>query len=559
MPNNAALLGIVGTDGISPVYNPDSRWCWWGLHEVYRGETGTNMYVPKVKDYVMDTESYTAFVVDHLDPVTLIPTLREIRPANMSFSLSRTDVLFGTGPGTASEIYRVYIDKSVTPHVLSVDAALKVAGTQCQYAKIFRSTDVTVMGKVVSMVYDSSGNLITNNVPLELAAMDSHVNHTVKVVAPCFTTENLVDGELVTVVYYSAAGHVVHKRQLMVEVSSFIRNINASTKYISHISLDTAFLSPTLDHVINFPVNIPLNSLNMMGVVHYSDGSTLTLPVDGTKFRMFGLDQYVSTIVGQSVNLVLSYELGAGEVAYNGLSEDNRRINEPYDLVTVNPNNSYAVKLFVYPEWISELEGYGLRWWMFNMDRNVYFDVTGKVMLNSQTGPFAQKGYGYQQVKNVSVNLGEVSSIFKNFIHTQTVEVNLFRHPNESADAWTVSHEYVVGRPTYGAGLLAKLVNNFTVRLKSGAETYTEWKQRVYLSTHPILDVMNTTAPPEPTHFILQVGGVIKECTIDQWDDDIAMPAEINQYANKNLFIRFVRKIGSQELQLSMAAMVIKM
>jgi hypothetical protein len=343
------------------------------------GGVGASMYVPKVKDYVMDTETYTAYVVDNLDPVTLIPTLREIKPANMSFSLSTTDVLFGTGPGTASETYRVYIDKSVTPHVLSVDASLKVAGTQCQYAKIFKSTDVTSMGTVVSMVYDNSGNLITNNVPLELAAMDSHVNHTVKVVTPCYTTANLIDGELVTVVFYNTAGHVVHKRQLMVEVSSFIRSINLATKYISHISLDTAFLSPTLDHVINFPVNIPLNSLNMMGIVHYSDGSTLSLPVDGVKFKMHGLDQYVSTIVGQQVNLVLTYELSSGEVAYNGLSDDNRYISEPYSLVTINPNNSYAVKLFVYPEWLNDTDGYGLRWWMFNMDRNVYFDVTGHV------------------------------------------------------------------------------------------------------------------------------------------------------------------------------------
>jgi hypothetical protein len=447
----------------------------------------------------------------------------------------------------------------VTPHVLSVDAALKVAGTQCQYAKIFKSTDVTAMGTVVSMVYDASGNLISNNVPLELAALDSHVNHTVKVVAPCYTTSNLVDGELVTVVFYNAAGHVVHKRQLMVEVSSFIRSINTAIRYISHISLESAFLSPTLDRVVNFPVNIPMNSLNMMGVVHYSDGSVLKLPVDGNKFKMYGVDQYVATIVGQTVNLVLSYELSPGEVAYTGLSQDSARINESYSLVTVNPNNSYAVKLFVYPEWISATDGYGLRWWMFNMDRNVYFDVTGSVTLSSQTGSYNPKGYGYQQIKNVQINLNNVSAVFKNFIHTQTVEINLFSNPNDVNDPWTVGHEFVTGRPNYGMGLQAKLLNNFTVRLRSDLNTFEEWKQKVYLDTYPLQDTMNVIAPPEPTHFILTVGTMVKECAISEWNTDIALPSEINQHLNKNLFIRFVRKIGANELQLSMAAMVIKL
>jgi hypothetical protein len=557
MPSNL-LYSVVGTDGIVPLYFPDGRWCWWSMDEIFRGLDGRNMYVPKVNDYVIDTSTYTTYVVDSLDPVTLIPVLREIKPANMSFSLSQTDVLFGTGPGTASEIYRVYVDKSVTPYVMSVDAAIKVAGSQCQYAKIFKSTDVTTAGNVISLVYDSAGNLVSNNVPLEIATIDSHTNHTVKTIPPCYTTENLIDGEIVTVVFYSNAGHVVHRRQLMVEISTFTRSVNTATKYISHISLECAFLSPTLDHCINFPLNIPLNSLNMMGIVHYSDGSTMSLPVDGTKFKMHGLDQYVSTIVGQPVNLVLSYTLGNNESAYSNLSQDSKYINEPYQLVTVNSNNSYAVKLFVYPEWIGEFEGYRLRWWLYNLDRNVYFDVTGKVTLSSASSGFEQMGYGYQQVKNVMINLADVSGIFKNFIHTQTVEINLFRRPTEISDAWTVNHEHLPGTSRYGEGLVAKLVNNHTLNLKSDAVDFAEWKRRVYLNTSPIIDRVNMSTVPEPTHFVLQIGQLTQECTIDQWDKDISMNGSLTQLLSNNVYIRFIQKIGFQELQLSIAAMLLK-
>jgi hypothetical protein len=211
----------------------------------------------------------------------------------------------------------------VTPHVLAVDIRLKVAGTMASYAKIFKGSDLTESGNVISRVYDSNGNFISENIPLELVAIDSHNNYSIKTIKVCHTNEHLLDGEIVTAVIYGDNGHVVSKRQLLVENTSFIRSVDASAKYISHISVESAFISPTFDHIIEFPLNIPLNALNLMGVVHYSDGSTLKLPVDGSKFRMFGLEQYVSSIVGQTVDLVLSYALAPNEIAYTGVSTDN--------------------------------------------------------------------------------------------------------------------------------------------------------------------------------------------------------------------------------------------
>ena len=149
-----------GTDGIVPVYEPNGRWCWWSLNEIFTGLQGNNRYVPKLNDYVIDPATYTTYIVDHLDPVTLIPTLREIRPANMSFSLTETDVLFGVGPGTQSDTYRLYINKSVMPFVMAVDARLKIGGSMCSYAKIFKGPVLSGEGLVISKVYDNTGNYI---------------------------------------------------------------------------------------------------------------------------------------------------------------------------------------------------------------------------------------------------------------------------------------------------------------------------------------------------------------------------------------------------------------
>ena len=551
---------IVGSDGIIPVYQPEGRWCWWGLHELYMGSVGKNRYVPKTGDYVMDKDTYTTFYVDHLDPVTLIPTLREIRPANMSFSFTETDVLFGVGPGTQSDTYRVYIDKSVMPHTMAVDARLKIGGTMSDHCKIFLGSDLSGAGKVISRVYDSAGTFISDSIKLELIALDSHVNYSIKNVPVCHTIDDLVDGEYVTAVFYSASGSVVSKRQLLVENTSFIRGVNASTKYVSHISVESPFLSPTLDHTIAYPINVPINALNMMGVVHYSDGSVLKLPIGSGKFKMLGLEQYISTIVGQQVEMVLSYALASNEIAYAGVTSDGHYVTEPYHLLTVNPNNSYTVKLFGYPVWVSEASGYTIQWWLLNLDRNIYFDVTPYVTFATNTGPFDPKLYGYVQRKSVSIKLSDVSGTFKPFTHTQIVEIVLNGKVSDSINPWAVSHESVPTRPNFGPGLFAKRVNgtsaSTTLNVSSGLTTKDDWLKNVYFNTFPLMDKTKELTPPQPTHFILSYGGVDFEVVMTDWADDAVVPNNIPLY--KNVTIRFIKRTSSGDLQLSIASLVVQ-
>ena len=554
MPINT--LGLMGTDGIVPVYNPEGRWCYWSISEIWTGEQGANRYVPKVNDYVIDPATFTTWIVDHLDPITLIPTLRIIRPANMSFSFSETDVLFGVGPGTQSDTYRVYIDQSVTPHVLAVDNRLRVAGSMASYVKIFKGSDLNETGNVISKVYDSSGNYISQAVPLELVAIDNHVNYAIKTVKVCHTTEELMDGEIVTAVVYSDTGHVVSKRQLLVENTSFIRSLNVSQKYVSHISLECPFLSQSVDNTIEFPLNVPLNALNMIGVVHYSDGSTLKLPVNGSKFTMHGVDQYVSSIVGQRVDLVLSYALSDNEVAYANTNVNGRYVTEAYFLLTTNPNNSYSVKLFGYPYFIDENNGYQMRWWLFNLDRNISFEVTPFVRFSENTGSYDPKGYGYLQRKSVSLNLRDVSAAFKPFIHTQLVDIVLNGPPTSDNNPWSVSHESISTRSPFGVGLFAKRIGNNQINISSNFTDFLEWKDHFYKQTYPLVNNRTELVPPNPTHFVINYEGIDTEYQIDDWSANLNVSSAVLIY--KTVSIKFIKRTSTGDIQLAIAATVIK-
>ncbi len=553
-----STAGIVGTDGVTPVYDPSGRWTIWALAEVYTGGPGSNRYVPKVNDYVIDYDTYTTYIVISVDPTTLVPVMEIKLPNNMNLALSQTDVLFGVGPGTQADTYRVYLDKSVTPYILAVDQRLHVGGTMCKYAKIFRGSDLSGTGKVVSQVFDSSGNFVSENVPLELVAIDSHVNYSIKTVSVCYTNEDMPDGEVVTVVFYNDAGNVVSKRQLLVENTSFIRSVNASRKYISDISLESPFLSPTDNTLLEYPLNVPVNALNLYGIINYSDGSKTKMPVDGTKFRMLGVDQYVSTIVGQKLDLVLSYSLGLNESCYGAVTSDGKYVTEPYSLVTINPNNVYLVKLFGYPVWMGDAIGYQMKWFLFNLDRNVWFDVTGWVKFDPSTGPFDPKLIGVLQRKTVTLNLRDVSNTFKPYIHVQSVDIVLQNTPTENASSWTVSQETNSARPAYGQGIIAKRSRPYMniITVDSGFADQATWLSNVYGNTYPLIDTAKETAPPVPTHFTVVVNGKDQyTAPISEWNQPLNVGVSLNEF--DTVFLRFTRVVGSTSLQLSMAGIIV--
>jgi len=555
---------VVGTDNVVPIYQPTARWCWWGLHEIFMGQEGAGKYVPKLHDYVMDYENYITYRVDSVDENTLLSVLVEVKPYGTNFTLSVEDVLFGTGPGTQADTYRVYYDKKTLPYTLTIDQRLKVGGTKSRYAKLFKGSDVSGTGQVISMLYDQNDNFVSNNIPLELSAIDGLTNHAIRTPAVSYTTANLINGELVTCVVYDDAGHVCSKRQLLIEETSFIRSVSASTKYISHIALDTPFMSTTTDHLIEFPINILVQSMNLMGVVYYSDGSTKRSAVDGSKFKVFGLDQFVASVVGQKIELVLCYTLDPDEVAVGGVTQDNNFVTEPYEVVTTAIDGSYSPKLYGFPVWVNSAVGYRMEWKLYNLDRSVVYDVTPYVTFNENTGPFDPKAYGYLQRLSVSINLADVSGTFKSFIHTQSIDVYLKRTPTTgqpTADLWQVGLSPGNNNLMYGSGLYCTATNvannNWNLNVMSGITTKPEWIERAYNRTYPLLNPMMEIAPVVPTHMNLYIDGVRHEFPINSWNINLNVT---NSFIadNKTIFIEFFKRGQSNDMQLACGAMPIR-
>lgn len=546
--------GITGTDGQQPVYSPDSRWTIWNMKEIYTGGAGKARYVPKVNDLVLDQDFWIWYEVVSIDEVTYVATLREKDVRNMGGEMNDYDKLLGVGPGTQSDTYRVYVDKSVTPYILAVDARLRVAGTMCKTCKIYRGADVWDEASVVSKVYDGAGNFLGTDVLLELAAIEGQ-NKTIKTVPVCYTSEDLKDGELVTAVFYSDSGHVVSKRQLLVENTAFIRSTDDSVKYIIDISLKSPFMSKADPALIEYPINVPLAGLFLTGVVHYSDGSTAEYPVNGQKFSIFGLDNFVSTIVGEKLDLVLKYSLSSEEICYEAQQVgDTRFMAKSYDAVVAKADGAYTVKLFGYPHWLDGIRGYRMEWFLYNLDRNLAQRVTPYVRINDNSPAFDPLLFGTRQRLSVTLNLQDVSSAYTYYRHVQSIDVTLMAPGGTQQTDWTVGFD-PTQNPQYGLENHFKFefINQNLRRLKldMGLDTIDQWLDKLYYPSKPLVNPYTEAKPIVPDFFAIVINTEKYIFPITQWRSIFTVTDQL--WPGATVFIEFFKRTNNNDIQLAVA------
>ena len=555
MPNN-----------IAPIYDPTGLWKVWNINDIYTGPTGTGAYVPKVGDQINQIVGnvITSFIVESIAPGSMIATLTPAAPPANAGLLTNQDVLFGVGPGTPSDTYRVYIDKSVIPYSLAVDARLMVAGSLITTCKIFAGSDLGTTPNVISATYDSGGNYVGENVSLELVASSTYnTNTAIKVVSLCNTSADLANGDIVTAVFYDTNGYVVSKRQLLVENTGFIRSSDANSRAIIGIGIQSPFLSSTNSTVINYPLNLQMDPANMTGVVYYSDGSSASMAIDGVRFSISGLDSYLATAVGQSYPIVVRYVLQSGEIAYGTNNVNETHISKNFTLNTVAANLNYQVRLFAYPVWNNSGSTYTLKWFLYDAARSISIDVTSYVTLQSGSPAFNPTAYGVRQTLTGFLNLANVDVRYNSFVYSQSIDVNIeapgtFRQNSSTPPNWFVTP--VSGTvPLFGSGVFATFYNigagNTQVKLQGNYLTLSNWLAAYYRNASPLVLLPSETAAPTPTHFNMVYGGSSVEYPIASWNAVITVAQTL--ITNDTMYLEFFERTAGGDLQLAVAGVPI--
>ena len=554
-----ATLPIVvrGTDGAVPQRDPNGLWKPWNYNEIYFGFEATGKYVPKIDDLVYHIERNKVYRVADISDL-LIPTL-------VVFGESEADNLESQvliGDGLQPTTFRMYLDTSKLPFEASIDSRHDVNGSGNSYARIFRGVDVSVNGKVISAVF-SGATYLDDKIPLELALYDDHTNLAKKVVPSFNTTADLPDGEICTVVIYNANNSVTSVKRLLVERTSHIRAVNSGQKYISGISCKSPFMNGNDAHVIDYPLNVPIGSLNIIGVVHYSDGSVSEMPVDGSKFVMRGLENFIATRAGQRVPLVLAYRLGQNEAAYQGVSADGKWISEPYTIVTTLESAVYSPKLFGYPRWNPAQSKYDMKWWLMDLTRSTLLDATDAIQYNDTGEIFDGAKYNGMQFLSIRVKLSDVSVALPAYIHTQTMYVRLTDPTLQvnQTPLFEVGQENVAG-DFYGTNLVARTIaidqNNFEIDIGNNSQTLNEWVERLFYKSKPVFSLYREQKAPMPTHFTVMNSSVNPQTfSIANWNKRFNIFTNIQD--DKNLVIRWDRQLDGQTLQLGVTEIPIQM
>lgn len=549
----------------APIRNPNLPYRVHAYADIFTGANGSGQIVPNVNDRVdkIVGNTLTSYVVTAVSAGTYLSTLVELTNPDDVNDLSDTDILFGVVPTNPKGITLLYIDRSTLPYTATIEQRNPVFGTDIVTAKVFQGTDISTIGRVISATYDSSGTYTGENVSLSLLASSALNNNMgIKVLNSFSTSADLVDGELVTAVYYNIDGQVVRKDQHLVYNTAFVRPTNISNREVVGISLNSPFLSQTNTNVINYPLNLQANVNNFSGVVHYGDGTSSPMAIDGTRFAVSGLDAYRPTGVGQSFPVQLKYNLQAGEVAYGLTNSASRQFAKNYTLNTVSANLSYQVRLFAYPVWVSNIVGYQLRWWLCDMNRSQITDVTSYVTLVNNTS-FNGLQYGTKQVLTASLNLMAVNPTYQSFVYSQDVDVMLqsagtFRQNSSTPPNWYVAP--VSGlTPMYGAGVYATAyspVSNVTkINLAGVYTTQSNWLAAMLSNTQPLINSPTETAYPTPTHFAVYYGGTYTVYPISSWNQDLTINNTFT--SNDTLYVMFYDRTTNVDLQIGVSGVPI--
>lgn len=524
-----------------------------------KGENGSGLFVPNVDDLVIDlTQGW--FVVIEVDYTTgeavLIPwkTPEETEPSNGS------DPLLAEHPGPPQEGFRIFLDTSVTPFTLSIDPAFYLLGSMVDSYKVFLGTDINPdTGTIISQFVDKNGNFLGTSVPVEAQMVPGDTSKVIKVPIVGYTTQRMDNGETVSVVAYSDDGSQVYRTTMVVINSAMGRASDASKRYVKGIHIESPFLSSSDPQTIEFPLNTTIESLPIYGIVSYHNGDRIRLPIDDSKFSLFGSKDYIATIVGQKFPLVLAYQLSPDEVSYMEEPSANQRITKSYEAMTTTVDGSFEVKLYVYPQWVSPTIGYRLTYWLYNLNRQTYYEVTSLVELGSNSATFDPTLYGTKQRMTVAIDINRVDNKFAPYRHVQNFQITLLGRGDMAGDAWEV---YFTSEQVneFGRGLSATVeyinTNDWYLYLRNGFGGLDPWLRGMYEAIEPLYDQRREVKAPTPTHFLLRFKNNTYEFPVESWDEDLVVNNDLEE--GELLYIHWIEKTYSEDLQLGVTALPIR-
>lgn len=552
----------------NPVVNWNRGFKTWNKTEIYTGAGGTAIDVPNVNDQVIEwaaNNKRVVYRVSAVDTNTLLSTLLITEEDDGTAQVIPENMLLAVLPGEYGDYKRLYVNNTTTPFSMAFDRRYRSYGSDVAFIKVFRGVDISNAGQVVSAMWD--GNAVTsNNIPMANLTIPSGVNLGIRAPVAAWCLDDLPTGELVTAVEYNAAGIQLKISSLIIVRTEFVHTLNQLHNYIVDVELVSPFLSINDDKLLEIPINMVFQSLLLQGIVRYADGSTVTLPVDNTRFSLLGAENYVASVVNMPSPLTLIYRLQSNEYGV-GISEPapgSRHIARPYQIVTAEQQNQYSVKLFVVPTWVNTpAPKWTLEYYLYSLERDAFYYATPYVSISASSTPFDGSLLNIPQTLTVAVNLNQLSPSFDIFRHVQSFRLTLKNsgtnvNANSYVDVeYSNDHHYHAGNVAYAAND-ELYPGKRKLDLSMNLMDLSDWLQKMYHAAEPMRVSAVEAYPPTPTHFRLRIGsGWMREIAVA---DALEVVRDINVTVGQATTVRleFFLRDNVTEYELSIASMTVK-
>lgn len=535
----------------------------WLLREIFTGKNGTGYWCPNKDDMIIDWD--TGFKrVTTIDITTGLSTWIPWTLQPGSNTDVEVDVLLGVGTGKQSETWRVYLDTRQMPYSLQVDGRVHLYRSDAYCYKVFLGTDINeVTGDVISSYYTPSQEYEGENIPLELVATDDINNKAIWAPMAGSTNRRLNDGEVVTIVLYSATGSALSHATMLVQNTALVRRTEANRKLVKTIAIKSPHLSDADPRLLLVPINVDVKTIVIQGEVRYNNGEVFDVPLtlDGTgKMSLHGFRWYSPTIQSYAMPLTLSYRLGEDEYSLEHGVTENGFITEPYSIKAGAVDNAYSLKVYVYPTWNTAASRYDLDFWLYSIDRDVYYRLPRNIVEVPDNEPaFDGQNYTTRQRLKFAVQLSAVDPAFTDHRYIQSAEIILRQQGVEKGTKWQVRLD-----PTqaefYGEGLAA--VNRFVnvnlsyMSLKNGCTSKEQWFDKLYYAVNPLFDDTSEVKAPPPTHFIVQTKGREYPYTVSQWDQEFSIFNDVK--IGETIYIRWIRETSNSRLEMGVTGLAVE-
>lgn len=539
-----------------PIPNPNRPFTIFRIEQLYTGPLGHGQEVPNIDDLIVDYSLgifRRCIAVDYTNFTWALETFNPVQVYN------ETATIGGMAP-SVSDTYRIYIDTTKHPYTMRIDGRLEVGGSDLTCVKVFRGSDYSAAGTVIS-AYIKNGVLISESIPLELVKTEMYANKAVKVAVAGSCKQTVDNGERLTVVVYSDVDEVAVVAVCNAVVTNMAMASTSPAKQILDVRLKSPFLAPGDDKLLQLYINMPLDDMQITGEIVYNDG-TVPITIDGTRMRLDGLRNsgaqdtyYISSQAGQEIDLLLTYRIGSNET-YIGSDVIDGVICRPYRATTLPVDGAYSLKMFVVPTWQDSARGYKLRYFIYDLDRGNVFEATSYVTLAVNSAAFDPILYGVKQHLAMCVDVGKVSNFYKSHIHPQSFAITLMGPATDKVDNFRI--EYTPTKPQYGEGVYAKFhydnVTYWMLDIRCGCASKAEWLAKLYDKVYPLYDPRSEAAPPVPTHMEIVTRTKSYLLTVDQWVSPFHVDYQLIE--GETVMIKWIRRTGAESLQLGMSPLI---